>query len=98
MEIANPAYLLIGFLTTAVGIVMWRWASRHNYARKLADANAQATLEALTKGTTESREKARERVNISSRQDISRFIGVVGFLLILGGLLLITLGLFAPEV
>ena len=99
MDIANPSFVLVGLLLTVAGILMWRWSSRHNYARKLADANARATLEALTKGgSVESRQQARERLNISSRQDVSRFGGVVGFLLLLAGLLLVTLGLFAPGV
>ena len=95
MDIANPTWLLAGLLLTVLGVLLWRWSSRPNNARKLADASTAATIDALTKGGQgETREQSRERRNASSRLDFSRFVGVVGFLLALSGLLLAALGLF----
>ena len=96
MDISNPAWLLEGLLLTILGIVLWRWSSRHNTERKLAESSAEATLKALTGGQGETREQKRERTKTSSLLDLTRFVGVVGFLFVMSGLLLMALGLFAP--
>ncbi len=96
MDIAYPSWLLAGLLLTAVGIWLWRWSSRHDTSSKLAEANAEATLKALKGQQGETREQKRERTKTSSLLDLTRFVGVVGFLLIMTGLLLMALGLFAP--
>lgn len=97
MDISNPAWLFEGLLLTILGIVLWRWSARHNTERKLTEANAEATLDKLRGGKTESREHQRERAKTASLLDLTRFVGVVGFLFIIGGLLMMALGLFAPE-
>ena len=96
MDIAYPSWLLAGLLLTVLGLTIWRWSSRHNTERKVAAANVEAALNALKGGKAETREHQRERVKDSSRLDIARFAGVAGFLILMSGLLLMALGLFAP--
>ena len=97
MDISNPAWLFEGLLLTILGIVLWRWSARHNTERKLTEANAEATLDKLRGGKAETREHQRERAKTASMLDLTRFVGVVGFLFIIGGLLMMALGLFAAE-
>ena len=94
MDIADPGWLVTGIALTILGILIWRWSSRNNNARELAEASAEATIGALKGGRGETREQVRERRNASSRLDVTRFVGIVGFLFVISGLLLAALGLF----
>jgi uncharacterized membrane protein len=94
---ANWGWVLTGLLLTLLGIALIWWSNQHNVSAELTDANREAAARALTKTgpAPDARDKAaRKRAN-SARQDISRFIGVVGFLLLMSGLLLTALGVFA---
>ena len=96
LETADYGWLFMGLLLAAGGFLLIRWSNRHNVSDELADVNREAAARALTKSgpAPDARDKAARKRAYTARQDISRFVGVVGFLLLISGLLLAALGLF----
>lgn len=96
LPVADWGWLFSGLLMVVGGIWLIRWSNRHNPSDELEKANREAAARALTKSgpAPDARDKAARKRAASDRQDISRFIGVVGFLLLISGLLLAALGTF----
>ena len=78
------------------GLLIW-WSSRHNASRELAEESRQATVGALTHTPTPARSSKSARRATTSRTDFARFVGVAGFVLLIGGLLLATIGMFNSQ-
>ena len=96
LPVADWGWLFAGLLLVIGGFVLIRWSTRHNVSVELSAANREAAARALTKSgpSPDARDKAARKRAFSARQDISRFVGVVGFLLLISGLLLAALGVF----
>lgn len=86
-----------GLTMVLVGALLIWWSNRHNAARELAAESKEATVGALTHTPVPARSSKSERRATTSRQDFSRFIGVLGFILLIGGLLLATIGMFNSQ-
>lgn len=50
LSFSHPAWIVSGVIMMAIGIWMIRWANRHNVARELAGAAANAAITTLRKG------------------------------------------------
>jgi hypothetical protein len=94
--IANPEWLLIGLVLTLIGFLLVRWTTRRDGSRELNDAARSAAIDVL-KGAAASKDAREQEAKLtvaSNRQDLLRFAGVVGFLLLISGLLMTAFGLF----
>lgn len=99
MGIDDPKLLLIGLLMTIVGVLIIRWSSRFDASREIAQSTKTAAIDVLSGAakTKEARERASERVAASSRRDFARFVGVLGFLILIAGLIAVALGVFGTP-
>ena len=96
LENADWSWLLMGLLLVVAGILLIKWSNRNDVSDILADTKREEAVRAITGSgpPPDARNKAARKRAFSARQDISRFIGVVGFLVLLSGLLLAALGAF----
>lgn len=93
----HPKWIVAGVLLLLAGLWLFRWASRNNSADEVAAATTEAAINKfLKKGAAGSPAPAKKRAMAQFRHAMSQFIGIIGFLLILAGLMAALLGVFYP--
>jgi hypothetical protein len=85
----HPLWITSGVLLVIVGFLLFRWARRLGAPDRNA-AQRDASVGKIFKGQKNSKASAPG----SFRRAMSQFFGIVGFLMILAGLLAIVLGIF----
>ncbi len=102
MDLAHPKWIFFGIASVLFGVWLIRWAARNNMAGRISDATAESAADGLrARGKAgvdqlRSSEKAtREKVaRYSARNSMSQLAGIIGFMLVMGGLLAVVLGVY----
>jgi hypothetical protein len=86
----HPLWIAYGALLVVGGFLLFRWARRLGAPGRAAAAQRDASVGKILKG-----QKASKPAGPGSfRRAMSQFFGIVGFLMILTGLMAIFLGIF----
>lgn len=92
---AHPLWISSGVLMVVVGFLLFRWARRSTAAETIASATRQAAVDRLIKGEKRSGQAAPQKLAPHYfRRAMAQLFGIVGFLLIIAGLMAIILGIF----
>jgi len=83
----HPLWITSGVLLVIVGFLLFRWARRLGAPNRNAATSRDASVGKILKG-----QKA--PATGSFRRAMSQFFGIVGFLMIIAGLMAIFLGVF----
>lgn len=86
----HPLWITSGVLLVIVGFLLFRWARRLGAPDRNTAAQRDASVGKILKGQKNPKAAAPG----SFRRAMSQFFGIVGFLMILAGLLAIVLGIF----
>jgi hypothetical protein len=96
----HPRWIVAGVLLVLLGLWFFRWARRNNAAQAIANSTAEAAVKKLLKtpalSAEESRSAAKRRASNNFRQAMSQLAGIIGFLLIMIGLMSALFGIFYP--
>lgn len=90
---AHPIWISTGIVLFVVGFLLVRWAARSRSSSHGA-AVKQSAIRKLFGAPPRNREAARKMPGPSFRGSMAQFLGIVGFLLIIAGLLAALLGIF----
>lgn len=78
-----------------IGFLLFRWARRSNAAEQIASATREAAVDKLIRGQKGSPQAASKKLAPHYfRRAMAQFFGIIGFLLIIAGLMAIFLGIF----
>jgi hypothetical protein len=93
---SHPLWITSGILLTLAGFWLFRWARQNSAANEINLATREAAVQKLLKtpGAKSPADAAKKRASANFRNAMSQFLGIVGFLLIIGGLTSIVLGIF----
>jgi len=94
----HPLWISSGLLLMLAGFWLFRWANRNSATGEIANATKEVALNKLLKGS-QGREASPASKNLSAhnfRRAISQLFGIIGFLLIIVGLMSLLLGIFYP--
>ncbi len=102
MDLAHPEWIFAGIAAVLVGVWLIRWAARNNMAGQISGVTSDAAADSLRargKAGAEqlraSEKLTREKVaRYSARNSMSQLAGVLGFILVMGGLMAIVLGVY----
>jgi len=86
----HPLWITSGVLLVIVGFLLFRWARRLGAPASSVPAQRDASVGKILKGQKSSKAAGPG----SFRRAMSQFFGIVGFLMILAGLMAIFLGIF----
>ena len=91
----HPRWIVAGVLLFFAGLWLFRWASRNDAATEIAAVTREAAVnKLLKKGASTPPAQNKRRATAQFRHAMSQFAGIVGFLLIIAGLLSAFLGIF----
>jgi hypothetical protein len=91
---AHPKWIVVGVLLFLSGLWLFRWAARNDSASEIAAATREAAVNKLLKGAPTPPAQNKKRAAAQFRHAMSQLTGIVGFLLIIAGLLSAFLGVF----
>lgn len=96
---AHPHWIVAGVLLILVGFWLFRWARRNSASAELAAATTEAAVNKLLKNSAgkvpaAGPGAAKKRAAANFRNAMSQFFGIVGFLMIISGLVAIVFGIF----
>jgi hypothetical protein len=96
---AHPKWIVAGILLILGGLWLFRWAQRNNAAAEITAATTEAAINKLLKNPAAkvpagSPSPAKKRAAANFRNAMSQFFGIVGFLMMIAGLISIVLGIF----
>jgi hypothetical protein len=94
----HPLWISSGLLLMLAGFWLFRWASRNSATGEIANATKEVAINKLLKGS-QSREASPASKNLPAhnfRRAMSQLFGIIGFLLIIAGLMSVLLGIFYP--
>lgn len=86
----HPLWVASGVLLVIVGFLLFRWARRLGATAQTAPVQRDASVGKIFKGQKSSKAAGPG----SFRRAMSQFFGIVGFLLMLAGMMAIFLGIF----
>jgi hypothetical protein len=92
----HPLWISSGLLLMLAGFWLFRWASRNSATGEIANATKEVAINKLLKGN-QGREASPAAKNLPAhnfRRAMSQLFGIVGFLLIVAGLMSALLGIF----
>src|SRR5512136_701681 len=96
---SHPIWIYAGLLLVLAGYWLFRWSSRNSAASEIANATKEAALHKLFKGNPGDPPPAVKKLpEHHFRRAIAQFLGIVGFLLIIAGLMAALLGIFYQGV
>ncbi len=95
----HPHWIVAGVLLILVGFWLFRWARRNNASAELKAAATEAAVNKLLKNSASkapaaSSTTAKNRAAANFRNAMSQFFGIVGFLMIIAGLVAVVFGIF----
>jgi hypothetical protein len=91
----HPLWISSGVLMVVVGLLLFRWARRSKAADQIASATREAAVDKLIKGQKGSSQAASKKLAPHYfRRAMAQLFGIIGFLLIIAGLMAIFLGIF----
>jgi hypothetical protein len=92
----HPLWISSGVLMLVIGALLFRWARRSTAAHRVAVATREAAVDKLFKGGQKSSQQSAQKTLAPHRfrQAMAQLFGVIGFLLIIAGLMAIFLGIF----
>jgi predicted negative regulator of RcsB-dependent stress response len=90
---AHPKWIVAGILLILGGLWLFRWAQRNNAAAEITAATTEAAINKLLKNPG-SPSPAKKRAAANFRNAMSQFFGIVGFLMMIAGLVALVLGIF----
>jgi hypothetical protein len=91
---AHPLWISSGVLLMLVGFLLFRWARRSDPSAAITAATREATARKIFGG---GRKTARAPQNLAPhrfRRAMSQLFGIIGFLLVIAGLMAAFLGIF----
>jgi hypothetical protein len=94
----HPLWISSGLLLMLAGFWLFRWANRNSATGEIANATKEVALNKLLKGS-QGREASPASKNLPAhnfRRAMSQLFGIIGFLLIIVGLMSLLLGIFYP--
>ena len=91
---AHPIWISTGLLLILVGALLVRWARRDKSRSHIAEATKQSTIRRLFGAPPRNRTAERKMAGHRFRGAIAQFFGIVGFLLLVAGLMAALLGIF----
>lgn len=96
----HPRWIVAGVLLVLLGLWLFQWARRNNAAQAIANSTAEAAINKLLRSPArpaeESRSAAKKRASNNFRQAMSQLFGIIGFLLMIVGLMSALFGIFYP--
>lgn len=91
----HPLWISSGILLMVVGFLLFRWARHDDAAERIATATREAAVNKLFKGGGGPQKSAPQQLGKHHfRRAMAQFFGIVGFLLIVAGLMAAFLGIF----
>jgi hypothetical protein len=91
----HPLWISSGVLMVVIGYLLFRWARRSNAAEQIANATREAAVDKLIRGQKSSAQASSKKLAPHYfRRAMAQFFGIIGFLLIIAGLMAIFLGIF----
>jgi hypothetical protein len=90
----HPLWISSGLLLMLAGFLLFRWARRGDPSTTIAVATREATVRKLFGG---GRKGPRDSHNLAPhyfRRAMSQLFGIIGFLLVIAGLMAVFLGIF----
>lgn len=93
----HPLWISSGVLMMLVGFLLFRWARRDDAAEHIAKATREAAVNKMLKGGGPPRSGGPSSKNLAThhfRRAMAQLFGIVGFLLIIAGLMAALLGMF----
>jgi len=102
VDLAHPEWILGGVAAVLLGVWLIRWAARNNMATRISDVTAESAADNLRARGKSGVEQLRNSDKVtrdkiarySARNSMSQLAGIVGFMLVMGGLLAIVLGVY----
>jgi hypothetical protein len=97
----HPHWIVAGVLLILVGFWLFRWARRNDASAEVKAAATEAAVNKLLKNSpgkvpAASPAAAKKRAATNFRNSMSQLFGIVGFLMIIAGLVAIVFGIFYP--
>jgi hypothetical protein len=87
----HPLWISSGVVLIVVGFLLFRWARRLGSSDRVAAAQREASAGKIFKG---GQKPPKSSASSNFRRSMSQFFGIVGFLMIIAGLMAIFLGIF----
>ncbi len=98
---AHAHWILTGTLLLFAGLWLFRWARRNDNRAEIAMASTEAALNKLRKPSPGSTRPAATSPKSGTaarfRNSMAQFIGIVGVVMVIAGLVLIVFGIFYPP-
>jgi hypothetical protein len=98
----HPLWIFSGVALVLVGFWLFRWATHSDTAGQIADATGRGKLRSLFRRgqpnapSTAATNAPPSRTATNFRRAMSQLFGIIGFLLIIAGLMAVVLGVFYP--
>lgn len=93
----HPLWISSGVILMLVGFLLFRWARSINAAEEVSAATKEAAVAKILKGgQVRDAAASKKLATYNFRRAMSQLFGIIGFLLIIAGLMAVTLGIFYP--
>lgn len=98
----HPHWIVAGILLILGGFTLFRWARRNDNRAEIAAASAEAAFSKLRKKSSgkapaEPATTANRGMAARFRNSMAQFLGIVGVLAIIAGLVALIFGIFYPA-
>jgi uncharacterized membrane protein len=96
---AHPHWIVAGVLLILVGFWLFRWARRNSASAEVAAATTEVAVNKLFKNSASKvpaggSTAKKQRAAANFRNAMSQLFGIVGFLMIIAGLVAVVFGIF----
>lgn len=95
----HPLWIFSGVALVLIGFWLFRWATRSDTAGQIANATGEGKLGRLFRRSQPNAPStaATSKTRSNFRRAMSQLFGIIGFLLIVAGLMAAVLGVFYPS-